>query len=67
MSGQKVLWMCGVDHEGLSTSGQVVHWMQYQERHRHTYLGKKLLGCKVGWQVAVERVEAAVVGPGVMR
>ncbi len=36
-----VLWMrVGVDCEGLTLSGQVVHWTCYQGRQECTYLGK---------------------------
>ncbi len=63
-SGRLVLWTCDVDCEGLPTSGQVVHWTRYQGRQGCTYLGKKLLGCRVEWQAAVGRVEAAMVRLG---
>ncbi len=61
---QLILWMRGMVHEGCLQEGKWSIWRWYQGIQGHTYLGKKLLGCWVGLQAAVDRMEAAMVGLG---
>ncbi len=46
-------------------NGWVVQWTWHQGRQGCMYLGKNAVGTQgIGWHEAINRMEAAMVGPG---